>query len=227
MHEITFDGLTLVGLPGRVMTPRPTSEPLVAAARARVGDRPARIADVGTGSGALAVAIALACPRAEVWASDTSAAAALLACVNAHRHGVADRVHVRRGDLLSPLPGRFDVVVANLPYVPASAAAAHPDLAAEPFEAVFAPGDGLDGYRRLVDDAAGRLADAGVLLLQLDRRLVARERGELPALQAALETAPRTDEPRAAWVAAIAAPNVSIRRFGFPRATEAWDDRAA
>ena len=115
MHEVTFDGLSLLGLPGRVMTPRATSEPLVAAARVRIGDRPARIADVGTGSGALAVAIAHACPRAEVWASDTSTAAALVACVNVHRHGLADRVHVRRGDLLAPLPGRFDVVVANLP----------------------------------------------------------------------------------------------------------------
>ena len=186
MSEITFDGLTLLGLPGRVMTPRATSEPLVAAARARIGDRPARIADVGTGSGALAVAIAHACPRAEVWASDTSAAAAVLACVNVHRHALADRVHVRRGDLLAPLPGTFDVVVANLPYVPASAAAAHPDLAAEPFDAVFAPGDGLGGYRRLVGEAAARLTDDGALLLQLDGRLVARERDELPALRAAL-----------------------------------------
>ena len=226
MHEITFDGLTLLGLPGRVMTPRATSEPLVAAARARVGDRPARIADVGTGSGALAVAIALACPQAEVWASDTSAAATVLACVNAHRHDVADRVHVRRGDLLAPLPGRFDVVVANLPYVPASAAAAHPELASEPFEAVFADGDGLDGYRRLVDDAFARLADEGSLLIQLDRRLIERERDELPALRAALGAAP-ADARRADWVAAVAGPNVSIRRVGFPRATEAWDDRAA
>jgi release factor glutamine methyltransferase len=186
MHEVTFDGLTLVGLPGRVMTPRATSEPLVAAARARVGGGPARIADVGTGSGALAVAIAVACPEAEVWASDTSGAATLLACVNVHRHGLADRVHVRRGDLLAPLPGRFDVVVANLPYVPAAAAAAHPDLAAEPFDAVFAEGDGLDGYRRLVEEAEARLTDDGALLLQLDGRLLARDRDELPALREAL-----------------------------------------
>jgi HemK-like putative methylase len=186
MSDVTFDGLTLLGLPGRVMIPRPTSEPLVAAARARVGDRPARIADVGTGSGALAVAIAAACAGAEVWASDTSAAAALLACMNVHRLGLADRVHVHRGDLLAPLPGRFDVVVANLPYVPAAAAAAHPELAAEPFDAVFADGDGLDPYRRLVDEAAARLTDDGVLLLQLDGHLVARERDELPALRAML-----------------------------------------
>jgi HemK-like putative methylase len=184
---MTFDGLTLFGLPGRVMTPRATSETLVDAARARVGDRPARIADVGTGSGALALAIAVALPQAEVWASDTSTAAALLATVNAHRHGLADRVHVRRGDLLAPLPGRFDVIVANLPYVPAALAAAHPELAAEPFDAVFAVGDGLDDYRRLVDEAATRLRDDGALLLQLDGRLLARRRDELPALREALE----------------------------------------
>jgi HemK-like putative methylase len=224
MSEVTFDGVTLLALPGRVMTPRATSEPLVEAARARIGDRPARVADVGTGSGALAVAIALACPRAEVWASDTSSAAAVLACLNAHRHGVADRVHVRRGDLLSPLRGRFDVVVANLPYVPATAAAVHPGLASEPFDAVFAPGDGLDGYRPLVGEVATRLTAGGALLLQLDRRLIERERDELPALEAALDEAPAA-ERRADWVAAIAAPNVSIRRGVFPRATEAWDDR--
>ena len=211
MHEITFDGLMLIAAPGSVMTPRATSEPLVAAARARVGVRPARIADVGTGSGALAVAIALTCPQAEVWASDTSAAAALLAGANAHRHGVADRVHVRRGDLLTPLPGRFDVVVANLPYVPASAAAAHPDLAAEPFDAVFADGDGLGGYRRLIDDAFSRLRNDGSLLIQLERRLIERERDELPALQTALGAVP-ADARRADWVAAIAGPHVSDRK---------------
>ena len=174
------------------MSPRATSEQLVAATRARIGDAQARVADVGTGSGALAVAIALSCPRAEVWATDTSASAALLACANAVRLGVAGRVHVRRGDLLAPTPGRFDAIVANLPYVPAATAAEHPDLAAEPFDAVFGGGDGLDAYRRLVDAAADRLTSSGLLLLQLDRRLVACDRDELSGLRAALDAAPQS-----------------------------------
>ena len=188
MDAVTFDGLQLLNLPGLVMTPRTTSEQLVAAACERLGNRPARVADIGTGSGAMAVAIAKACPLAEIWATDTSRSAVLLARANANLHGVADRVHVRHGDLLGPLEGQFDVIVANLPYVPASAAAEHEELAAEPFDAVFAEGDGLDPYRRLVGVAGDRLLPDGALLIQLDGRLVARHRDDLPALRAALTT---------------------------------------
>jgi release factor glutamine methyltransferase len=184
---VTFSGLALLSAPGRVMIPRPASEQLVAAAVARVGGRRARVADVGTGSGAIAVAIASACPRAEVWATDTSFPALALARANVRRHGLEGRVFVRHGDLLDPVPGHLDVVVANLPYIPASTAGQHADLQAEPFAAVFAPGDGLDPYRRLVVAATTRLAANGVLLLQLYGRLVAATRRELPALQASLD----------------------------------------
>jgi HemK-like putative methylase len=169
------------------MIPRPASEGLVAAAVARVGGRRARVADVGTGSGAIAIAIASACPRAEVWATDTSFPALALARENVRRHGLEDRVLVRHGDLLDPVPGLLDVVVSNLPYIPAATAADHPDLLAEPFAAVFAPGDGLDPYRRLIDSAATRLWADGVLYLQLYGRPVAATRAELPALRAWLE----------------------------------------
>ena len=187
MEDVIFSGLALLSAPGRVMIPRPASEQLVAAAVARVGGRRARVADVGTGSGAIAVAIANACPRAEVWATDTSFPALALARANVRRHGLEDRVFVRDGDLLDPVPGHLDVVVANLPYIPASTAAQHADLQGEPFAAVFAPGDGLDPYRRLVDAAATRLEENGFLLLQLYGRLVAATRAELPALQASLD----------------------------------------
>jgi release factor glutamine methyltransferase len=187
VEDVTFSGLALLTAPGRVMIPRRASERLVAAAVARVGGRRARVADVGTGSGAIAVAIASACPRAEVWATDTSFPALALARANVRRHGLEARVFVRHGDLLAPVPGLLDMVVANLPYIPTSSAAQHPDLRAEPFAAVFAPGDGLDPYRRLVDAATARLAANGVLLLQLYGRVVAATRGELPALQASLD----------------------------------------
>src|SRR5689334_10170363 len=103
---------------GTVMTPRPATERLVAAAADRCGLRRAsRVADLGTGSGVVAVSLARLVPRAEIWASDTSAAAVTLARANARLHGVAARVHVRKGDLLEPLAGSFDLIVANLPYL--------------------------------------------------------------------------------------------------------------
>jgi release factor glutamine methyltransferase len=187
VEDVSFNGLRLLSAPGRVMTPRPASEQLVAAAAARVGGRRTRIADVGTGTGAIAIALATVCPRAEVWATDASRCAVALARENVRRHGLEGRVVVRRGDLLGPVPGLFDVVVANLPYIASSSAADHPELEREPFAAVFAAGDGLEPYRRLVDTAPARLAGDGVLLLQLHRRVVAAGRAELPALRAALD----------------------------------------
>ena len=169
------------------MIPRPASEQLVAAAIACVGGRRARVADVGTGSGAIAVAIADACPRVELWATDTSFPAVALARANVRRHGLEERVFVRHGDLLDSVPGLLDLVVANLPYIPASTATQHPDLQDEPLAAVFASGDGLDPYRRLVDATARRLGTNGVLVLQLYGRLVAASRAELPTLRASLD----------------------------------------
>ena len=186
VDEVTFAGLRFLSLPGCVMAPRATSEQLVGASRAHIGGDAARVADVGTGGGAIAIAIAVACPSVEVWASDISRSAVSLARTNVHRHRLTGRVHVCHGDLLAPLPGRFDVIVANLPYVPASSAADHPELADEPFDAVFAAGDGRGHYRRLLDVAATRLASDGLLLLQLDRRVLAASAAELPALRAAL-----------------------------------------
>lgn len=186
MAETTFCGLPLATLPGRVMSPRPASEQLVAEALARLGDRAARAVDVGTGCGAIAIALAVASPALDVWATDVSAAAVALARMDGARHGVANRVHARHGDLLAPVPGTFDLVIANLPYLPARERARYPDLAGEPLDAVFASGDGLDPYRRLLRETERRLRAGGVVVLQLDRRVPAAGRDELPALTAAL-----------------------------------------
>src|SRR5918994_6327241 len=156
MSEIAFAGVPLLTAPGRVMTPRPASERLVAAARSRLEGRAARVADVGTGSGALAVAIAAACPEIELWATDTSRRAVALARANVRLHRLDRRVFVRHGDLLDPVPGAFDLIVANLPYLPRAEAERRPELAGEPAGAVYAPGDGLGPYRRLLDAAAAR-----------------------------------------------------------------------
>jgi release factor glutamine methyltransferase len=181
--ETSFCGLPFLTAPGLVMTPRPATEQLVATAAARIGGRPARVADVGTGSGAIAVSLADRAPQAEIWASDVSAAAILLARANAYRFGVADRVHAVRGDLLDPLPGGLDLIVANLPYLPRGDA--RPELAGEPEQAVYADGDGLGLYRRLLDEAAAKLRPDGAVVLQLHRRVHVLERDALVNLRAA------------------------------------------
>jgi release factor glutamine methyltransferase len=181
-----FYQLVLENEPGRVFVPRPATERLVDAALERLGDRPARVADVGTGSGAIAVALAARHPTVEVWASDTSEEAARLARRNARRLGVVDRVDVRVGDLLEGLPRDLDLVLANLPYLPADA----PDerYTHEPSDAVYAPGDGLEHYRRLLAQAGDHLGRDGAVIVQLYREVLEAERHELPLLAAQLES---------------------------------------
>jgi release factor glutamine methyltransferase len=183
---VSFHGLGLATARGRVMTPRPTSERLVDAAVALAGDRRVRVADVGTGSGAVAAAVATALPRAKVVATDTCTAAVQLARANVSRLGLADRVTVLHGNLLDPVSGPVDLVVANLPHLPAADACLHPELVTEPKSAVFADGDGLDPYRELVAASRKRLADDGALAIQLPNRIVTARRGELDALAAML-----------------------------------------
>jgi release factor glutamine methyltransferase len=180
-RSVAFGGLTLLTAPGQVMIPRPTSERLVAAACARI-DGPERVADVGTGSGALAIAIAVRRPRARVWATDIDERAIVLAHANVSRFSLADRVLVLRGDLLEPAPAPLDLIVANLPYLPARLARGYTELSGEPFVAVFAPGDGLDSYRRLIREAAAKLAPTGTLLLQLHEEVLAAQRAGLPTV---------------------------------------------
>jgi len=185
------------------MTPRPATEQLVATALDLIAERPARVADVGTGSGAVAIAIAAAAPQVEVWAIDTGRRAVALARRNVRRHGLEGRVEVRRGDLLDPVPGSLDLIVANLPYLPAAEAHRHPDLRLEPAKAVFASGDGLNPYRRLVEASAQRLTAAGVLAIQLHRRIVVADGHELAALELALNG--RAAHPRAPALVGAAA----------------------
>jgi release factor glutamine methyltransferase len=182
-----FYGLSLVTAPGDVMIPRPATEDLVRAAVEWIGDRPARVVDVGTGSGAIAIAIASASPAAELWATDTSRFAVSLTRENVRRHGLGDRVIVRQGDLLDPVPGSVDLVVANLPYLPGREASSHPELALERHDAVFAGGDGLGLYRRLLAQCPERLAGDGGVLIQFRRQVLGARRIELPELLDELE----------------------------------------
>jgi release factor glutamine methyltransferase len=168
VNHATFHNLSFLHAPGDVMTPRPATEAVVDRAVELIDGRAARVADVGTGSGAIAVTLALLAPKATIWATDTSAAAVALARANADRHGVGDRVHIVAGDLLGPIEGALDLVVANLPYLPERlrTASEYADLAGEPSAALFAAGDGLDPYRRLLPQSRERLTPGGMLVLQ-------------------------------------------------------------
>jgi release factor glutamine methyltransferase len=179
---VNFHGLSLATAPGRVMTPRPTSEKLVDVAVAFLGGRPARVVDVGTGSGAIAIAIAIELPQVEVLATDTSPAAVALACRNVARLGLSERVSVFRGDLLEPVSGSVDLIVSNLPYVPIADAVHREELANEPTEAVFAPGDGLDLYRRLIAASRQQLTSEGALIIQLHKEVLTARRDGLQTL---------------------------------------------
>src|SRR5919202_700670 len=102
--ETTFYDLPFTLAPGRVFSPRPATERLVRAALDRIDGGERRVADVGTGSGAIAVALAVARPEIDVWAVDKNPDAVALARENAARNGVSDRVHVVEGNLLDPVP---------------------------------------------------------------------------------------------------------------------------
>lgn len=186
----------------RVLIPRPETEGLVELvlewARARgLADGPSGgqadgwsgaggvAADVGTGSGAIAVALALEGPFDQVWAIDRSAGALAVARQNARRLGVEGRVTVVPGDLLEPLEGRqVDVVVSNPPYI-ATAELAELDASVRDFEPVPAldgGADGLEPTRRLAAAARRALAPGGLLALEVDSR---RATASAVALEAA------------------------------------------
>jgi len=187
--KTSFYDLDLLTSPGRVFTPRPATEGLVAAALERIDGKPLRVADVGTGSGAVAVALAVNRPTVDVWATDTSEDAVELARANAERYGVADRVHVLRGDLLEPIEAPVDLVVANLPYLPEHEHDERYD--GEPPDAVYAPGDGLDPYRRLLNACReGKLVSpGGTVLIQFHGESLAADCWQLEDLRAQLESA--------------------------------------
>lgn len=148
-----------------VLIPRPETELIVDRARTL---KPARILDVGTGSGCIAVACAVRLPAAAVVATDISPAALAVAGRNAMGAGVSERVEFREGDLLEPIAEneRFDLIVSNPPYVAPGAALPEVDLH-EPHQALYAGADGLDILRRLIPAARSHLADGGTLLVEI------------------------------------------------------------
>jgi release factor glutamine methyltransferase len=174
----------------RVLVPRPDTETLVEEALARLGepsDAPVRIADVGTGSGALAITLAKVRAGAAVFAVDVSPGALEVARGNAERLGAA--VTFVEGDLGAPLAAHapFTLIVANLPYIPtAEITSLAADVRGEPALALDGGADGLDLVRRLVAEAPGLLASSGVLALEIGA-------GQAEATRALLQAAGFTD----------------------------------
>ena len=163
-----FMGLDFVVTPA-VLVPNPDTEVLVqrAVELAREADRPLRVADVGTGSGCIAIAIAHYAQSAEVVASDVSQDALEVAGQNVATHGLGDRVKLVCGDLMAPFTGSFDIVCANLPYVAAGSPLA-PEVVAQPAGALYADEQGSALITRLLDEAPARLNAGGRVLLELD-----------------------------------------------------------
>ncbi|HLZ69086.1 MAG TPA: peptide chain release factor N(5)-glutamine methyltransferase [Dehalococcoidia bacterium] len=171
-HREFYD-LDLHVAPG-VLIPRPETELLVerclAIGRRLVGERPVTFVDVGTGSGAIALAVAKHLPQIEVLATDDSPAALAVAAYNARRLRLAARVRFVQGDLLAPVPCRVDLIAANLPYIPTAVLATlAPEVRDhEPRTALDGGADGLDQIRRLIGQLPGRLRAGGAALLEID-----------------------------------------------------------
>lgn len=150
------------------LIPRPETELLVEQALQRLPvDSACDVADLGTGSGAIALAIARERPGARMVATDASADALVVAQRNAQRHGITNVVFMQ-GDWLAPLAGRrFEVIVSNPPYIEATDPhLGQGDLRFEPASALAAGADGLDDIRRIVRDARKHLQPGGWLLFE-------------------------------------------------------------
>ena len=168
LGHIEFFGLDLYVAP-EVLIPRPETETLVEMALAWARQRGSQtVLDVGTGSGCIAIALAVTLPHLSLLATDLSIDALRVAHRNARRHSVRDRIHLIRTDLLQALRGPIDLIVSNPPYV-ADTEWHHlpPSVRQEPTLALRAGPEGLDVIRRLLIQARTRLAPGGCLLVEI------------------------------------------------------------
>ena len=158
-----------------VLIPRPSTETLVETTLAAIREHPnarrlVRVADIGTGCGTVAMALAMHAPNAKVWATDPSTAALAIAGRNRERFGLRDRVVLLAGSLTEALPEPVDVLAANLPYVPTDdVGRLAPEIRDwEPHDALDGGPDGLDVVRALVSELADALsAGAAAALLEI------------------------------------------------------------
>ncbi|TZG27375.1 peptide chain release factor N(5)-glutamine methyltransferase [Sphingomonas montanisoli] len=162
-----FWTIELAVAPG-VLIPRPDSETLIEAAVAHFeGDGPARILDLGVGSGALLLAALAEWPAATGLGIDRSEIAAAQARANAEALGLADRADIRIGDWADGIDERFDLVLCNPPYVESVAVLAREVADHEPASALYAGPEGLDDYRRLAPMLSRLIAPGGMAAVEI------------------------------------------------------------
>lgn len=177
-----------------VLIPRPETELLVERALDAIRSdlRPRRVIEVGTGSGCVAVSLAAEVPGLEVIATDISGAALAVCRQNANRHGVGDVVHLVQADLLGPLSGPFDLLLANLPYIASPDLDGLPVSRREPGLALDGGADGFACMRRMLGQLRWSILAEGVILLEIGasqgRQAMAEARSALPS--AAVQVVP-------------------------------------
>ena len=166
-----FYGLDILVTPA-VLIPRQETELLVDSIIEFAAGRPdIAIADVGTGSGAIAVAAAVNLPHSRVYATDSSKAALRVAADNCRKHGVDDRVELRHGDLFDALDIQVDIIASNPPYVmTGELAGLAREIGHEPVQALDGGPDGLDVMRRLIEQAPAALRPGGAMMVEIDPR---------------------------------------------------------
>ena len=152
-----------------VLIPRPETELLVELAIDWLKNNPGRtrIADVGTGSGAIAVTLAKQLPDLQITATDVSARALTVAKANAAKHRVTERIEFIKTDLLEGVVTCFDLILANLPYIPSQTLAGLPALGYEPHSALDGGADGLDLICKLITTIEKKLLPKACVILEI------------------------------------------------------------
>ena len=162
-----FCGLTFL-CDKRAMVPRPETEELVELVESKIENRELRIVDVGTGSGVIALTLAVKFPEAEILGVDISDDALALAQENAARIKLADRVRFLKSNVLENVEGCFDVIVANLPYISIQdRQSLSREVLHDPEVALFASAQGDELVRELIAQAPSQLRPGGMLALEI------------------------------------------------------------
>jgi release factor glutamine methyltransferase len=152
----------------RALVPRPETEQFVELVESKVENRESRIVDVGTGSGVIALSLAKKFPEAQIFAVDVSEDALALTRENAIRLGLGGRVQLRKSDLLENLDERFDLIIANLPYIATQDRhTLSREVLRDPDVALFAGARGDELVRELIEQAPERLCPGGLLALEI------------------------------------------------------------
>lgn len=166
-HHREFYGLDFY-VDNRVLIPRPETETLVERAIGYARNHSVHtVVDAGTGCGAIAISLAVSLPEAKIYATDISASALEVARLNCQRHRVGDRVSLLHGNMLDPLTGTLDLIVANLPYIATSDLGQVNTVNFEPSLALDGGMSGLEKIYELCREAGSRLSPGGYMILEI------------------------------------------------------------